>query len=162
MTQVQEVDGPWVVRFDPEWGGPQSAVFERLEDWTKRPEPGIKCYSGTATYRKQFDLKPGTAAPKTRLFLNLGTVKNVAHVRLNGRDLGVVWTAPWQVEITDAVRPTGNKLELDVVNLWPNRLIGDAALPAEKRCTRTNVGFGKDRPLLPSGLLGPVTVQTGD
>ena len=85
--------------------------------------------------------------------------KNVARVRLNGRDLSVVWTAPWRVEITDVVQPTGNKIEIDVVNLWPNRLIGDAALPVEKRYTKTNVSIGKDRPLLPSGLLGPVTVQ---
>jgi hypothetical protein len=162
FSPVQEVDGPWAVKFDPKWGGPESVLFAKLEDWAKRPEPEIKYYSGTATYRKQFELKPGIATSKARLFLDLGTVKNVAHVRLNGRDLGAVWTAPWRVEITDALQPTGNTLEIDVVNLWPNRLVGDAALPAEKRYTKTNVSFGKDRPLLPSGLLGPVTVQMAE
>jgi len=95
-----------------------------------------------------------------RIYLDLGRVKNLATVRLNGKDLGVVWTAPWRVEITDAAKPTGNRLEIDVVNLWPNRLIGDAALPPERRLTKTNVTtYKKDSPLLPSGLLGPVSVM---
>jgi hypothetical protein len=76
--------------------------------------------------------------------------------------LGAVWTAPWRVEITDAVHPTGNQLEIDVVNLWPNRLVGDATRPAEMRYTKTNVSFPKEQPLLPSGLLGPVTVQAAE
>ena len=87
----------------------------------------------------------------------------MAEVRLNGKDLGVVWTAPWHVEITSAVQPTGNRLELGVVNLWPNRLIGDAGLPPEKRLTATNVKkFKKDSPLLESGLLGPVTLKVAE
>jgi hypothetical protein len=104
-------------------------------------------------------------------------------VRLNGRDLGVVWTAPWRVEITEAVRAGANDLQIDVVNLWPNRLIGDGALPKEKRLTVTNVRTyeatlppdneyrthgcslcaqrrksGQPAALLPSGLVGPVRV----
>jgi len=161
QTQVGELTGPWTVKFDPKWGGPESVVFEKLVDWTKRPEPGIKYYSGKATYYKTFDL-PGTAqGVEKRLYLDLKRVRNVAHVRLNGKDLGVVWTAPWQVDITQAVKPTGNKLEIDVVNLWPNRLIGDAALPPEKRLTKTNVTkFKKDMTPLPSGLMGPVQLVT--
>ncbi|MFV1962906.1 MAG: glycosylhydrolase-like jelly roll fold domain-containing protein, partial [Acidimicrobiia bacterium] len=82
---------------------------------------------------------------------------------LNGKHLGPVWTAPWRVEITDAVKPTGNRLEIDVVNLWPNRLIGDDALPPEERLTKTNTTVHtKKSPLLSSGLLGPVTVKAGD
>ena len=95
-----------------------------------------------------------------RLRLNLGVVKNVAEVRLNGRNLGVVWTEPFSVDITDAVKPTGNKLEVDVINLWPNRLIFDAGLPAEKRLTRTSITMDPNAPLLDSGLLGPVTLST--
>jgi hypothetical protein len=94
------------------------------------------------------------------LYLDVGTVHNVARVRLNGKDLGVIWCAPWRVDITEAVQTSGNRLEIDVANLWPNRLIGDAALPPEKRLTRTNVVFSKDQPLLPSGMLGPVTIQS--
>jgi len=157
LSAAIQIQGSWTVRFDPEWGGPESAVFQELEDWTRRPEPGIKHYSGTATYQKTFDLPEALRQDNRRVYLNLGKVENLAEVRLNGKDLGVVWTAPWQVEITAALRPTDNKLEIDVVNLWPNRLIGDAALPPEKRLTKTNVTkFKKDSPLLPSGLLGPV------
>jgi hypothetical protein len=160
LTQIAELAGPWTVKFDPKWGGPEQVVFEKLDDWTKRPEKGIKYYSGKATYKKTFDLPKDLGKSGNRLYLDLGRIENVAEVRLNGKDLGVVWTAPWRVEITDAVRPTGNRLEIDVVNLWPNRLIGDASLPPEKRLTKTNVKkFNKDYPLYPSGLLGPVTLQ---
>ena len=95
-----------------------------------------------------------------RITLNLGLVKNVAEVRLNGLNLGVVWAEPFSVDITDAVKPTGNKLEVDVINLWPNRLIFDAGLPAEKRLTRTSITMDPNAPLLDSGLLGPVTLST--
>jgi len=160
LETAQELSGPWTVCFDPDWGGPEQAVFEKLEDWTSRPEQGIKHYSGTARYEKTFDLPEAVRESGKRLYLDLGDVKNVAEVRLNGKHLGVVWTAPWHVEITEAVQPTQNRLEIDVVNLWPNRLIGDAALPPEQRFTVTNVTrFKEDSPLLPSGLLGPVTVQ---
>ena len=160
LTNVAELSGPWIVRFDPKWGGPVSVVFEQLVDWTTRSEPGIRYYSGRAVYEKAFDLPRSLPAAGRSLYLDLGKVRNVAEVRLNGKDLGVVWTAPWHVDITAAVRPTGNKLEIAVVNLWPNRLIGDADLPAEKRLTITNVRkFKKDSPLLPSGLLGPVTLR---
>ena len=159
LKPLAEIGGPWEVSFDPKWGGPERVTFETLVDWTKRPETGIKYYSGKATYRKTFDL-PSPVTRHASLFLDLGVVKNIARVRLNGRDLGVVWTAPWHVEITDAVKPSGNMLEIDVVNLWPNRLIGDAGLPREQRRTVTNVtGFQPDAPLLPSGLLGPVTLR---
>jgi len=161
LAPAMEFQGPWTVQFDPEWGGPESVVFQELEDWTKRSEPGIKHYSGTATYQKTFDLPETVRQGKQRVYLNLGEVKNLAEVRLNGKELGVVWTAPWRVEITTALQSTGNRLEIDVVNLWPNRVIGDAALPPEKRLTKTNVTmFTPDTPLMPSGLLGPVSVVT--
>lgn len=162
MRKVKDIAGPWMVRFDTKWGGPASITFQELEDWTKRQEEGIKYYSGKATYLKEFDLKPGIVNSSSRLFLDLGDVKNVAQVRLNGGDLGVVWTAPKSVDITDTVRQTGNKLEIDVVNLWPNRIIGDETLPPEKRYTRTNVKYHKDDSLSSSGLLGPVTLQAAD
>ncbi len=161
-STLQALDGEWTVQFDPQWGGPQQPVaFESLQDWTKRPEEGIKYYSGTATYRKRFDLGSAGQAPKVRVFLALGDVKHVAEVRLNGRKLGIVWCAPWRIEISDALKAQANELEIDVVNLWPNRLIGDARLPVRLRRTRTNGAwmFNQDSPLLPSGLLGPVTLE---
>jgi hypothetical protein len=163
LKQVNELAGPWTVKFDPKWGGPESVEFEKLEDWTQRPEPSIKYYSGKATYHKTFDLPKGDEGK--RLYLSLNRVQNIAQVRLNGHDLGVVWTAPWQVEITKAVKAEGNKLEIDVVNLWPNRLIGDAALPPAERLTKTNVEkFNKPehQKLLPSGLLAPVRIMSRD
>ncbi len=163
LSPAMEVKGPWTVKFDPKWGGPEQIVFEKLVDWTKRPEEGIKYYSGTATYHKTFDLPKGLRQGGKRVYLDLGKFKNVAQVRLNGKDLGVVWTAPWQVEITGAVKPAGNRLDIDVVNLWPNRLIGDAKLPIKKRLTKTNVQkfYKGNRKPLESGLLGPVRILVG-
>jgi len=155
-TKLQEIMGPWTVKFNAAWGAPAEAAFDRLVDWTKHPEKGIRQYSGTATYANQFDFSANR--PAQRLYLDLGKVKGLAEVRLNGKNLGVVWCAPWRVEITEAVKAGENRLEIDIVNLWPNRLIGDAALPPEKRLTRTNIPFEKGPTLLSSGLLGPVHV----
>ena len=177
LQPIAAIAGPWQVSFDPKWGGPGQATFETLADWTKRPEDGIRYYSGTAVYRKQFRLP--ASVPGRRLLLDLGTVKNVARVKVNGRNMGVVWTAPWRVEITGAVRQGANGLEIEVANLWPNRLIGDATLPKDRRFTETNVRTydtmasgtygcpkcrarkksGQPAALLSSGLLGPVTLQ---
>jgi len=106
LRAIAALEGPWTVSFDQKWGGPKSIVFNRLEDWSKRPEDGIRHYSGIAAYTKTFDL-PHSSAPQTadedrgaRLFLDLGAVKNLARVKLNGKPLGVVWTAPWRVDIT--------------------------------------------------------------
>jgi hypothetical protein len=159
LKAAGELTGSWSVAFDPQWGGPPSIEFPGLEDWAKRPEPGIKFYSGTARYAKTFDLPQSSAASGKRIFLDLGDVQNLAEVKLNGVNLGTAWTAPWRVDITPAVKPAGNRLEIAVTNLWPNRLIGDAALPPEKRLTQTNMPYRADQPLLSSGLLGPITLM---
>ena len=86
-------------------------------------------------------------------------MKYVAQVRLNGKDLGPVWTKPYRVDITDAVKPSGNVLEIDIANLWPNRIIGDSVLPPERRFTHTNIVYTQDTPLWESGLLGPVKLE---
>jgi hypothetical protein len=176
--KVDEISGPWQVSFNPKWGPARPVVFEQLVDWTRRPEEDIRYYSGAAVYRRSFD---APVQGGERLYLDLGRVHNLARVRLNGRDLGVVWTAPWRVDITDAVKQKENQLEIEVVNLWPNRLIGDGKLPKKRRRTVTNVrtydavlppGFKRygclkcerrmktreAAQLLPSGLLGPVTL----
>ena len=167
--KVQELAGPWTVEFDPKWGPfdaaqgrrPGEFVFEKLDDWTKRTEKGIKYYSGKATYYKTFNLHKASRSAGKRLYLDLKRVASIAQVRLNGKDLGVVWCAPWRVEITSSVKPAANKLEIDVVNLWPNRLIGDAGLPKDKRLTTTNVTkFKSDSRLMASGLFGPVTLHS--
>ncbi len=161
VTPLKEITGPWQVSFDPKWGGPEQASFANLDDWTRRPEPGIKFYSGQATYRKTIELPDRKPTDReTRLLIDLGKVRNIARVRLNGHDLGVAWCAPWRVDITDSAKPGENELEITVANLWINRLIGDSGLPQEKRLTWTSVNpFKPDSPLSPSGLLGPVTIQ---
>jgi len=159
------------VTFDPDWGGPAQVEFPKLANWINQADDGIKYYSGKATYRKTFDLidqtylslKPGEKGE--RLFLDLGNVKNVAEVRLNGRNLGILWCAPWQVDITEAIREKGNMLEIDVINLWANRVIGDLKLSKENRFTKTHDAFRfgmlkSDTPLIDSGLLGPVRILT--
>ncbi len=153
-----ELTGPWNVKFDPKWGGPARAEFAELCDWTSRAEAGIKYYSGKATYEKTFrcDAKAGQ-----RVFLDLGEVREVAEVRVNGKPIGIAWTKPFRLEITAAVKKGENRLEVDIVNLWPNRMIGDADLAPEKRYTQTNIQLyysKKESKLLPSGLLGPVRV----
>ncbi|RZK76058.1 MAG: glycosyl hydrolase, partial [Pedobacter sp.] len=163
LTELSQLGGPWSAAFDPEWGGPAKAEFPELISWTKRPEEGIKYYSGEATYTKTFNL----AKTEGRLFIDLGEVKDVAEVRLNGKKLGVLWCAPWRIEITDAAKPTGNVLEVKVINLWANRVVHDLSLPVEKRLTKTHEVFRFDMlnvntPLLESGLLGPVKVYNSN
>ena len=151
-----ELSGAWTVKFDPKWGGPATAQFERLSNWAESNVPGIRYYSGTAVYTKTFDLPSLPANSGERTWLDLGDVRELAQVRLNGKDLGVLWAPPFRVDITDAVKPAGNSLEVEVVNFWPNRIIGDQSLPPEQRFTRTNVRkLTKDTALMESGLLGP-------
>ena len=181
LKPVQEISGAWEVAFDPKWGGPEKVSFDMLQDWTKSPESGIKYYSGIATYRKSFAHDPSKIQnSKSKIFLDLGTVHGLARVKLNGKDLGVVWCAPWRVEIGDALKAGENQLEIEVANGWPNRLIGDKQpsdanarevqappgfLGGQKIKTGrytycTHNFFKADSPLLPSGLLGPVTIST--
>lgn len=152
-----DIDGPWAVRFDSRWGGPEKPVlFDALSSWTDSEVDGIRYYSGAATYVKEFEA-PAELLQGKRVELDLGNVLELAEVTLNGKRLGVVWIAPYRLDVTGALESGRNRLEVKVVNLWPNRLIGDAALPAEKRLTRTNVRkFTPEIPLRPSGLLGPV------
>lgn len=181
LATVGELDGAWEVAFDPRWGGPPQVTFGRLSDWTEHAEPGIRYYSGVATYRKTFAAPPSSGAG---ILLDLGTVHDLARVRLNGKDLGVVWCAPWQVDLTGAIRSGENRLEIEVANRWVNRLVGDQqpgaanvrtvrfpagllggkAYPAGRYTFQTrNLGggaFKPDTPLLPSGLLGPVTLRS--
>lgn len=152
---LMEIDGPWNVSFDVSWGGPNLVTFERLMSWTDRPEVGIKFYSGEAVYHKSFDL-PADFKEGQRISLDLGVVKNAAEVWLNGKNLGVAWTAPFRFDLTKVVKGNGNKLEVKVVNLWCNRLAGDARLPREQQITKTNVSIDPNVKPLESGLIGPV------
>ena len=164
--------GPWKVRFEAGRGAPDSAVFEALGAWDTNSDAGIRFFSGRAVYSKTFELTAGQARRATRL--QLGEVGCIAQARLNGKDLGIVWTDPWSVELAGALKAGRNELEIDVVNTWLNRLVGDAGLPKEKRVTRSNValqqgrrtlkphqGFASEDPLMRSGLIGPVRIELG-
>ena len=179
-----ELNAGWEVSFDPKWGGPEHAKFAQLEDWSKRAEEGIRYYSGAAVYHRAFTLISRRLAGD-RLFLDLGKVDVMAEVKLNGRDLGVLWQPPFRVEVTDVVQLGENQLEVKVVNLWINRLIGDEQLPEDSernpegtlkrwpawvdagqpsptgRFTFTSWRlWKKNDALVPSGLLGPVVLQS--
>ena len=157
IPPIQKIEGPWQLSFPPGWGAPKHVAFDTLMSWTDSDNAGIKYFSGTAIYHKQFDLK--TKTKNLRIYLDLGNVQELAEIKLNGQPLGVLWMPPFRVDITDAVHAGENELEIQVTNLWPNRLIGDQFLPSEKRYTRTNIRkFHKGYPLRISGLLGPVRI----
>lgn len=160
LQTMQQLDGPWRVSFDPQWGGPDSVAFEKLTDWASHEDLGIRYYSGKAVYEKSFDVPE--CEPGAPYWLELNKVEDtgIAAVRLNGRDFGTLWTKPWRVEITGSLKKSGNQLEITVVNSWRNRLVGDRDKPQDQRYTRTNITIRKDWKLLESGLLGPVEIRT--
>jgi hypothetical protein len=186
LSRPMEIRGSWKVTFPPNLGAPPSIVLPALTSLHKHAQPGVKYFSGTATYTKRFNVSANATAGGKRLFLDLGRVEVIAEIKLNGKDLGIVWKPPYRVDITDAVRAGSNDLEVKVTNLWPNRLIGDEQLPPENeygpnggilkipdwytqgkpkppggRVTFTTwKHFDKDSPLLESGLIGPVRLRT--
>ena len=156
------VGGDWRVRFDPAWGPTEPVTFGRLVSWTESSEPLIRYYSGKAVYENEFDLDKKQIRDK-KIVLDLGNVQDVAVIRLNGHEFPVSWCSPYEVDITPYVRAGRNSLSVDVVNLWPNRLIGDGKLPPGERTTRSNISK-YDAPdagkyMRVSGLLGPVRVR---
>ena len=185
LAAPQTIGGPWEVAFDPKWGGPAKATFQKLDDWSKRPEEGIKYYSGTASYRTTFNVAAeAMKQPHARWYLDLGKVAVMAEVRVNGKDLGIAWKSPYRVDATKALKPGDNVLDVKAVNLWINRQIGDEQLPDD--CDRNANGtlkswptwlqeskpsptgrytfsswklWKKGDPLQESGLLGPVTLH---
>ena len=152
-----EITGPWEVRFPTNLGAPPSRVFEELVSWTAIPDDGIKYFSGTATYLKEFDVPESLLAGGSRLELSLGQLRNVADATLNGKPLGILWKPPYSYDVTGIVRGGRNELKIEIVNLWANRLVGDAKLPREKRVTRLTQKVPISGPL-ESGLLGPVRI----
>jgi hypothetical protein len=159
MTVVKAVSGPWNVAFDTSSGGPESIEFAELTDWTKHADEGIKYYSGKAAYTNTFDLQPVSGK---RYWLELNTVLDagIVAVKLNGKDIGIAWTKPFRLEITDAVKDGQNQIEITVVNTWQNRLIGDRGKEQNNRFTKTNIKIRDDWTLRPSGLLGPVEIKS--
>ena len=193
---VIAVNGEWRVEFPSGWGAPAVAIFPRLESWTESNDDGIKYFSGTATYRKKVSGVRCQGSGE-RIMLDLGEVKNFAEVTVNGKKYPSLWRPPFRVDVTDAIKPGSDTLDLEikVTNLWPNRLIGDDRLfeddcewigrtrkgpkevkikkipqwvkegkpsPTGRHTFTTFKHWSKEDDLLPSGLLGPVTIRFGE
>lgn len=152
------LDAPWRVSFEEKRRGPASQTFARLEDISKNENPDIRYYSGTIWYETEFKLKK---KPEGELYLNLNDVGVMAKVKINGQYAGGVWTAPYRVNVTDLVRKGKNKVEIEVVTTWMNRLIGDSGLPESERKTWTPCNSWKPTDTLQkSGLVGPVYIES--
>lgn len=147
------LDSAWQLDFAPGRGAPAGALnVERLQSWTRSATAGIRYFSGTATYRKTFTLGPNVP---THAILDLGDVRDVARVRLNGRQLGTGWKAPYRFALRGVLQRGKNRLEVDITNPWANRLVGDAQ-PGAQRVTQISGVYAADAPLREAGLLGPV------
>lgn len=158
-TDMVALDGPWEVAFQANRGAPAKASFDNLVSYTENSDPGIKYFSGTATYVKTFNVPANAINKNTQTWLDLGDVKNLAEVTLNGKPLGVVWKQPFRVNLSGALKAGENKLEVKVMNAWVNRLIGDLQPGVTNKITYTTMPFYKpNAPLQPSGLLGPVKI----
>ena len=168
VTHETTIDGldlalnrDWSVSFEPGKGIPESIGFHRLLSWTDFPIPlsdeALKYYSGTATYSKTIEVPADDLAQGTHLWLDLGDVREIAEVKVNGADLGILWKTPFRVDVTGEIRPGENRIEIKVTNLWVNRMIGDQQSWALKKYAFADfTPYKADSPLLPSGLLGPV------
>ncbi|UBD76842.1 glycoside hydrolase family 2 [Parabacteroides goldsteinii] len=152
------VTSPWQVDFEKGKRGPEEAVtFPALQDWTESTDPSIRYFSGKAIYTNRITLDE---LPQKALYLDLGKVMVMAKVKINGQYVGGVWTTPYRLPVGDFLRKGENLIEVEVVNNWRNRLIGDASLPEKERGTWTNVNpWNADSPLQSSGLIGPVEIQ---
>ena len=186
------VAGKWQLRFPPRLGAPEHVILDRLISWTDHSDAGVKYFSGTATYAQSVHLPQELFARHRRFYLDLGRVQVIAELKVNGQDLGILWKPPFEADITGAVKAGDNALEIKVVNLWPNRLIGDEQLPDDCQWRNTSRPDGnpllewpkwllegkasptgrltfttwkhwtKDAHLLESGLLGPVTLRIAE
>jgi hypothetical protein len=186
LPKPLEIGGPWELEFPKGWGAPERVTLERLISWTDHPNSGVKYFSGTATYQRKFEVPAQMLARDRRLYLDLGAVYVIAQAKLNGRNLGILWKPPFAVDVTDIIHAGANDLVVSVVNLWPNRLIGDEQLSSDREWVKQEWGevlgrypqwlmenkpspaghftfttwkhWTKDDPLMESGLLGPVRI----
>ena len=161
--QLSAIDGKWEVSFQPDRGAPGKIEIEKLGSWSENEDPGIKYFSGTATYSKSIQVPKQWIKSPCNIVLDLGEVKNIAEVLLNGKPIGIVWKTPFWLDITDGLIEGENRLDIKVTNLWVNRLIGDQQPGIDRTYTYTTQAFYRaDSPLLPSGLLGPVAIYEVD
>jgi hypothetical protein len=156
---IAAVDGPWTIDFEKGKGGPEEQVVtDNLFDWIESENPQIRYFSGNATYTAKFNVEK---LPEDQTYIDLGNVMVMAKVRVNGQEAGGVWTTPYQVNVTDLLKEGENTLEVEVVNCWRNRLVGEFHLPKKERFTfHTSADVNAESELQSSGLLGPVVLVT--
>jgi hypothetical protein len=181
FAEVKTIEGAWNVSFNPTFGGPENIQFNELQDWTKHEMRGIKFYSGIATYKTSVQMDK---LEDKKYHIDLGVVNDIARVKLNGKDMGVIWCAPWRIDISGALKEGANILEIEVSNRWINRLLGDRQAPdANVRTVKFKnglmggqefttgrytftpkqaMGSFKFTEPLSSGLLGPVRILKVD
>jgi hypothetical protein len=158
------LDGAWDLEFEKGRGAPERRSLPRLESWTKLDDAGIRYFAGTVRYKKSFNVPAGWQARGEKVYLDLGDLWTIGEAWLNGKPLGILWTAPFRTECTSALREGSNELIVEVTNTWYNRLVGDSRLPVAERITRTNITTSGQKPWtklepLPSGLFGPVRLE---
>jgi len=158
QTSLSNVDGPWTVSFQPDLGAPPSITLNSLASWSENSDTGVKYFSGTGTYTKTIQAPADWFKKGAHLWIDLGDVKNLAEVTVNGKKLGVVWHTPYRVDATVALKPGANEVVIKVTNSWVNRLIGDQQPGATKYTFADVKPYKANSTLLPSGLLGPVAV----
>jgi hypothetical protein len=158
-TQLAQVEGPWNVAFQAGRGAPASATLDKLITWPDSSDKGVKYFAGEGTYTKTIKAPADWFKKGATLWIDLGDVKNIAVVTVNGKELGTVWHAPYRVDATAALKPGANEVSVKVVNAWVNRIIGDLQPDATTKYTFAAwKSYKADSPLLPSGLIGPVAV----
>jgi hypothetical protein len=166
-TQTTEVNAPWKLSFPENWGAPSSVELDKLISWTDHKEKGIKFFSGTASYENSFTVSKEFIDGKKAIKIDLGEVYDVAEILVNGKNAGVLWTKPYQLNVQELVQEGENKLEVKITNLWVNRITGDLELPEGEKFCRTNRPFvepyqhnvDKNPQPRTSGLLGPVYIE---
>ncbi|HEY1895677.1 MAG TPA: glycosyl hydrolase, partial [Terracidiphilus sp.] len=157
-SKIADVDGPWNVSFEPDRGAPPSTTLDKLISWSDSTDAGVKYFSGAGTYTRTIQASADWFKKGSHLWIDLGDVKNLAEVTVNGKNLGVVWHTPYRVDVTSALKPGANEVSIKVINAWVNRLIGDQQPGATKYTFADVKPYRANSPLVPSGLLGPVAV----
>jgi len=153
-----DISENWEVSFSPEFGGPEKAVFSRPESWTLNNDERIKYYSGTATYTKTIKAPEKWFKAGNSLKLDLGDVRDVAEISVNGKAAGIIWKPPYTADITGLLKKGSNNIEIRVTNQWTNRLAGDRNLPPEKKVLNSSLFVFPRAKLNDSGLPGPVRI----
>lgn len=163
VAKSLDITGPWTVRFQADRGAPAEIELKALASWSEHDDFGVQHFSGVGTYTKEISVPGGFIDAGSRIELDLGEVKNLAEVVVNGTSVATLWRPPFKVDVTDQIKAGKNSLEIRVINTWVNRLIGDKKVPKDERICEIIPAdppwYNEKSKLHPSGLLGPVRLQ---